>query len=65
MKVYTLEACYDYEPSTLVGVFRTRKQAEKAQDESYRSPSEWRITDWKLPYFKKKRQPLPQPESQT
>lgn len=53
MKVYSLERCYDHEGCILDGVFRTKKQAENARDNSGYAPDEWKIESWTLTRPKK------------
>lgn len=48
MTVWSLEMCASYEGNTLVGVYGTRKEAEKAMEAATYQPERWRIESWEI-----------------
>lgn len=48
MKVWSLEMCAGYEGNTLVGVFGTYEEAEKAKEAATYQPEKWHIESWEI-----------------
>lgn len=49
MKVWSLEACNDYEGCSLIGVYGTLDEVEKAKEAEEWKPHRWNVQDWEIP----------------